>query len=99
MNIKALSKLKIGAKKGAALLKALAHPERLLILCQLVDGEKNVGELLTHSGLSQSAFSQHLGVLRRKKIVETRKEMQLVYYRLVDKPARQLLQLLHNIYC
>jgi DNA-binding transcriptional ArsR family regulator len=99
MNIKALSKLKIGAKKSATLLKALAHPERLLILCQLVDSEKNVGELLIHSGLSQSACSQHLGVLRRKKIVETRKEMQLVYYRLVDVPTLKVLQLLHDIYC
>jgi len=54
------------ATAAAGLLKALAHPERLMVLCQLVEGEKGVGELLAHSQLGQSAFSQQLSVLKRQ---------------------------------
>lgn len=57
------------ATAAASLLKALAHPERLMVLCQLVEGEKGVGELLAHSQLGQSAFSQQLSVLKRYGLI------------------------------
>lgn len=96
---KDINKLKRNAKKAASLLKALAHDERLTILCQLVNNELSVSELLANSGLSQSAFSQHLAVLRKESLVKTRKEAQTVYYSLADKKSLRILEVLHSIYC
>jgi len=63
-------------------LKALAHPLRFRILEVLRDGERNVGEIEEASGIGQPALSQQLGVLRKARLVETRKEAKLVYYSL-----------------
>src|SRR3546814_5329706 len=76
------------ANEAAALLKALAHPARLLVLCQLVEGEASVGELQPITGLSMSALSQHLAVLREMELVTTRREAQTIYYALAEGPAR-----------
>ncbi len=81
------------------LLKALAHPARLVILCQLVSGERSVTDLHKTSHLSLSAFSQHLGVLRKRKLVATRKQNQTVFYSLADKSSAQILNVLHDLYC
>ena len=94
-----IKKLKRNAKNATALLKALAHEARLMILCQLVDNELCVGDLLKSTDLSQSAFSQHLSVLRKDGLVKTRKEAQTVYYSLSDDKALQVLEVLHKIYC
>jgi DNA-binding transcriptional ArsR family regulator len=94
-----LKKLKRNSKKAATLLKTLAHPDRLLILCQLVESERCVGELLKNSALSQSAFSQHLSVLRNNNTVSTRKEAQTIYYSISDKNTLKILEALHQIYC
>lgn len=99
MDIKDPSKLKRNAGKAASLLKALAHEERLMILCQLVNHELSVGQLAEESKLSQSAFSQHLAILREQGLVKTRKQSQTVYYRLANKHAAKLLETLHSIYC
>jgi DNA-binding transcriptional ArsR family regulator len=93
------AKLQKAAPVAAKLLKAIAHRERLLILCQLSQTEQNVGQLLEHSLLSQSAFSQHLGVLKRQKLVKTRKEAQTVFYSLANDDVAKILKLLHEIYC
>lgn len=87
------------ANKASILLKTLANPERLLILCHLIEGEHSAGDLWQKSNLSQSAFSQHLAVLRRQQIVSTRKEMQTVYYSLTNQDALSLLESLQRIYC
>lgn len=87
------------ANKASILLKTLANPERLLILCHLIEGEHSAGVLWQKSNLSQSAFSQHLAVLRRQQIVSTRKEMQTVYYSLTNQDALSLLESLQRIYC
>ncbi len=63
-------------------LKTIAHPDRLDVLCLLCDGEMSVGELLAHSNKSQSAFSQHLKVLREQGLVAARKQAQTVFYSL-----------------
>ena len=94
-----LTSLKNNAVKAAKLLKGLAHDERLLILCQLLDGEQHVGELWKKSQLSQSAFSQHLAVLRKDGLVQTRKEAQTVYYSLANQDSIQILKVLQKIYC
>lgn len=87
------------AGEAAALLKALAHPARLLVLCQLVEGESSVGELQPITGLSLSALSQHLAVLREMALVRTRRESQTIYYSLAEGPAVGVLDALYAAYC
>lgn len=87
------------AGEAAALLKALAHPARLVVLCRLVEGEAAVGELQPLTGLSPSALSQHLAVLRAMELVATRRESQTIFYSLVESPALGVLQALHAAYC
>lgn len=87
------------ADEAAALLKALAHPARLLVLCQLVDGEYSVGELQPITGLSMSALSQHLAVLREMELVTTRRESQTIFYSLAAGPAMAVLDALYAAYC
>ena len=81
------------------MLKELANPSRLLILCQLIYGKKSVGELCRIVDLSQSAVSQHLARLREAGLVDTEKKGQMVYYRLCNMEAHALLSTLYLIYC
>jgi len=87
------------AGEAAALLKALAHEARLMVLCQLVEGEHSAGALQEGSGLSQSALSQHLAKLRKEGLVATRREAQTIYYRLADPNVERVLATLAAIYC
>ncbi|MDX2274447.1 MAG: metalloregulator ArsR/SmtB family transcription factor [Hyphomonadaceae bacterium] len=96
-----LSPDQFAAKAGeaAALLKALAHEARLMVLCQLTEGEYSAGALQEGSGLSQSALSQHLAKLREEGLVATRREGQTIFYRLADPKAARVLETLAAIYC
>ncbi|MBL8298595.1 MAG: helix-turn-helix transcriptional regulator [Rhodanobacteraceae bacterium] len=87
------------ADEAAALLKALAHPARLLVLCQLIEGESSVGQLQPLTGLSMSALSQHLAVLRNTALVETRRESQTIFYSLAAGPAASVLDAIYAAYC
>ena len=87
------------ASHAVELLKAMANEWRLMILCQLADGEKTVTELQKQLGLSQSALSQHLAVLRREKIVKSRKEAQSVFYSLAGEEAPKVMESLHDVFC
>jgi len=87
------------AAHAVELLKAMANEWRLMILCQLSDGEKTVSELQSLLGLSQSALSQHLAVLRREKIVKARKHAQSVSYSLAGDDAPRVMQTLHEVFC
>ncbi len=87
------------AGDAAALLKSLASPHRLAILCVLGEGELAVGALNARVPLSQSALSQHLAVLRDEGLVETRRESQTIYYSVRPGPALDILQVLHRHYC
>jgi DNA-binding transcriptional ArsR family regulator len=96
----ALKKLARQAGAAAQLLKMLANEKRLLILCFLtVRGEMTVGELVGVVKLSQSALSQHLAKLRADGLVEFRRASQTLHYRVADKRALRLLQVLKDIYC
>lgn len=75
------------AGDAARLLKALANEHRLLVLCQLVQGERSVGEINSRIALSQSALSQHLAVLREDGLASTRRDGQTIYYALAPGPA------------
>lgn len=88
------------ADDASHLLKALASPHRLRVVCLLVGDELTVSQLNDHlPDLSQSALSQHLARLRSEGVVETRRESQQIWYRLVDGPAYRLIRALHSIYC
>ena len=87
------------AGEAAGMLRALSHEARLRVLCELVDGERTAGDLVARSGLSQSALSQHLAKLREEGLVTTRRESQVIFYRLDDPRAARLLGILHEIYC
>ncbi len=88
------------AGEAAAMLKAIAHPARLLVLCHLVDaGELAAGELGKRAGLSQSAMSQHLAKLRDQGLVETERTGTAIRYRIADANVARLLALLHELYC
>jgi len=93
------AELESHADEAATLLRAMSNRSRLLVLCHLVPGERSVGELQGVVGLAQSALSQHLAVLRRLKLVTTRRESQTIYYRLTGGAAAAILQTLHKLYC
>jgi DNA-binding transcriptional ArsR family regulator len=86
-------------KEVSDLLKIMSHPERLMVLCQLTKGEVGAGQLQQSSSLSQSAFSQHLSVLRKHGLVVVRKESQQVYYSLADHRSSQVIASLETIFC
>jgi DNA-binding transcriptional ArsR family regulator len=87
------------ADEASNLLKSLANRHRLLILCQLVEGEKSVGELALFLGVRDSTVSQHLALLRKDGLVETRRDGQTIFYSIASEPARRVLQALFTIYC
>ncbi len=91
--------LEKSALKGAVLLRSIGSKWRLLILCQLVQAEKSVGELERAIGLSQSALSQHLMVLRRHELVKTRRAAQQIFYSLNGTEVSAILNTLHDLYC
>ncbi|MGE0331268.1 MAG: ArsR/SmtB family transcription factor [Ramlibacter sp.] len=87
--------LRQSADGASRLMKALSNPDRLLLLCQLAQGEKRVGELEEIVGILQPTLSQQLGVLRDEGLVSTRREGKNIYYR-IDSP--QALAVLHVLY-
>ncbi len=91
--------LKRNARDACGLLSALSNERRLMILCQLVDGEKSVGELQPSIGLSQSALSQHLARLRRDGLVRTRRRSQTIFYSLASVEAGRIIEALYELYC
>lgn len=86
---------------GAAedMLKALASRHRLMILCQLLEGERSVGQLAEFLELRHSTVSQHLALLRKDGLVETRREGQTIWYSLASAAVRKLVETLYEIYC
>lgn len=94
-----LAVLQSNAEAAAGLLKSLANPSRLLVLCALVTREHTVSELEDMVGLSQSALSQHLARLREEKIVTAHRQGQRVYYSLSHSGVQRLLAVMHDIYC
>lgn len=89
-----LSELKANSTKMAARLKLMSHPERLLMLCRMDEGEVSVTELVALTGLSQSSVSQHLGLLREEGAVSIRGEAQTRYYSLADPVVRGVIHTL-----
>lgn len=87
------------ASDATALLKALANEDRLLLLCQMVDGEKCVSDFERLLGIHQPTLSQQLGILRNEGLVSTRREGKHIYYSLASPAALQILQTLYGLFC
>ncbi len=87
------------ADDASRLMRALANPSRLVILCLLGTGEMSVGQINEKVPLAQSALSQHLAVLRRDGLVSTRRESQTIYYSVKPGPAADILAVLHSHFC
>lgn len=96
MNIQDLTKQ---SEAAAELLSLLANPQRLRILCALLDGERSVSSLERVVDLSQSALSQHLARLREARIVTTRRAAQTIFYSLADNRAARVLEVLAELFC
>ncbi|AYD67125.1 helix-turn-helix transcriptional regulator [Achromobacter sp. LC458] len=94
-----LAALRASAAKACTLLKALANEDRLLLLCQLVQGERNVGELESLTGIRQPTLSQQLGVLRDEGLVATRRDGKYVYYQMASPEVSQVMKTLSSLYC
>ncbi|WP_142501823.1 ArsR/SmtB family transcription factor [Klebsiella sp. 2680] len=93
------AEMKNAALGAADVLRGLANRDRLLLMCQLSQGEANVAELEVAVGISQPTLSQQLGVMRRLKLVETRREGKMVFYRIEDQRIMRLLNTLYDLYC
>ena len=94
-----MAELQARALRAAGLLKAMSNPVRLMVLCQLAEGEKSVNELEAVARISQSALSQHLALLRERRLVSCRRAGQSIYYRLDGPEAPALLAALYEVYC
>ena len=99
ISAKSVEELKASSNDVACMLKNLANPHRLLILCLLSEGELSVGQLADHIDLKQSPLSQHLARLRSEGLVKTRKESQTVFYSIADPNVEKIIGTLHSIYC
>ncbi len=87
------------AGRAATLLRLLANEKRLMVLCQLADGELPVRDIQERVGLSQSALSQHLARLREDGIVATRREGQTIHYRIASHDAMRVIETLAELFC
>ncbi len=94
-----MTRMRAAAEEATAALRALANEDRLLILCELSQGERSVGELEESLDLHQPSLSQQLGVLRAQGLVSTRREGKYIHYSVADRKALALLDTLYRLYC
>lgn len=93
------SEMHQNAEQAARLLKTLANPGRLMILCHLLKQECTVGEIEEQVGLSQSALSQHLARMRGESLVTARREGQNMIYSVTDARVRAMIEALYDVFC
>jgi DNA-binding transcriptional ArsR family regulator len=98
MQIKA-SEIAGRASDASDLLRTLANPHRLMIVCRLIEGDQCVGGLAAELEIQQTLVSQHLGILRRQRLVEARRAGQTVHYHLTSGVAREIAQTLATHFC
>jgi ArsR family transcriptional regulator len=94
-----LVKLQAAAAQACGLLKTLANSDRLLLLCQMTQGEYSVGELEAVTGIRQSTLSQQLTILRKESLASTRREGKQIFYSIASPEALAVLQVLYQLYC
>lgn len=94
-----LDAMQAAAAQACGLLKVLANPDRLMLLCQLTQGEHCVSELENALGIQQPTLSQQLGVLREEQLVTTRREGKQIFYGIASAEALAVMQVLYDLYC
>jgi len=94
-----IAKINPHAGDAAELLTVLANSNRLMVLCNLLNGEMAVLPLAEAVGMTQSALSQQLAKLRALKLVDTRRDGRTIYYRLASEKVARVLATLYDIYC
>jgi DNA-binding transcriptional ArsR family regulator len=94
-----IDQMRAAAREAAGVLRALANQDRLLLLCQMSQGEKSVGELEESLEIRQPTLSQQLGVLRTEGLVNTRREGKRIYYWVADPKVLTVLKTLYELYC
>ena len=94
-----IGRMSENAREATEFLKALAHESRLLILCDLLEGEKSVGELETFLDLRQSTVSQQLARLRLEGLVEARRDGKTIYYSIANDRVRSVIGVLYTAFC
>ena len=94
-----LNDMRLAASRACNLMKVLSNPDRLMILCQLSQGEKRVGELEHLLGIVQPTLSQQLTVLREEQLVSTRREGKGIYYSVNSPQALAVIQTLYQHFC
>jgi len=94
-----LRAMQSAATQACGLLKVLGNPDRLLLLCQLTQGEFCVSELETLLQIQQPTLSQQLGVLREDGLVSTRREGKQIFYKIDSREATAIMQVLYELYC
>lgn len=91
--------LQAAATEAGSLLSKLAHPQRLMLVCHLLEGECTVGDLAQAVGLRQPTTSQHLAQLKADGIVTPRRDGQMIYYKLATGPSRAIIKALQAHFC
>lgn len=91
--------MQLAADEACELLKAMSNRHRLLILCQLVEGEKSVGQLAEFLGIRDSTVSQHLALLRKDRLIAGRRDGQTIWYRIESRAARNVVEVLYTTFC
>jgi DNA-binding transcriptional ArsR family regulator len=94
-----LEQMRAVAMQACTLLKTLGNADRLLLLCQLTQGEFCVSELASILGIQQPTLSQQLGVLREEGMVSTRREGKQIHYSIASKEAAAVMQVLYELFC
>jgi len=94
-----LTTMRAAASQACGLLKVLGNPDRLLLLCQLIEGPLCVSELENILGIQQPTLSQQLGVLRDEALVTTRREGKQIFYSIASSEAMAVMQVLYQLYC
>ena len=94
-----LEKMRTSADKACRLMKVLSNPDRMMLLCQLAQGEKRVGELEEILGIVQPTLSQQLTVLRDEGLVVTRREGKNIYYQITSSEAMAVMGVLYQQFC
>ncbi|MCX7554186.1 metalloregulator ArsR/SmtB family transcription factor [Marinicella sp. S1101] len=87
------------AEEVASLMKCFANPSRIMIFCQLSQGEKNVTSLIESTGLSQTAVSQHLKKLKEEGVIDFRREHRELFYSITSADVLKIMDSLYDIYC
>ena len=94
-----LDTMRSSATRTCAMLKTLANPDRLLLLCQISQGERCVSDLEEALDIHQPTLSQQLGVLREEGLVNTRRDGKRIYYSVASAEAMAVMQVLYEQFC